>query len=139
MINETNVNPMRKLKLIIAIPLLAVLFIPISCSENIEAPLSPNETVADSKIIKDTATDTSNKIKGRVQASETGKGLKNVTVMSLPSREETTTNADGEYILELAKTDTAITFSKDDFQSFVNLSGKKYTVVNVTLRENRND
>lgn len=139
MINEINVNAMKKSKLIIAIPLLAVLVIAISCSDNIETPSTPNETVADSETIKDTAMEASNQIKGRVQASETGTGLENVTVMSLPSRKETTTDADGEYILELAKADTAITFSKNEFQGFVNLSGKKYSVVNIALREKGND
>ncbi len=125
---------MKKLKLIISIPLLAVLFIVVSCSENPETPLTP-----ESETTRDTAMDASNQIKGRVQASETGKGLNNVIVMSLPSRKETTTNEYGEYTLALAKTDTAMTFSKDDFQSFINLSGKKYSVVNVSLRYTGND
>lgn len=130
---------MKKLKLIIAIPLLAVLFIAISCSENTENPGTPDETLAASETINDASTETSNQIKGRVRASATGKGLENVTVMSIPSLEETTTNEYGEYTIALAKTDTVLKFSKDDFQGYVNLSGKKYSEVNIALRETGNN
>lgn len=133
MINENKTNPMKKLKLITAIPLLAVLFIAISCTENSETP--PVEAVANSQ----STTENLKEISGKVTESISGLGMNGVTVKGIPSGMETETDEHGKYMFNLVKSDTVLQFSKDDYSGYVMIGEKKYSEVNVSFRETLNE
>lgn len=139
MINKTNISPMKKLKLVMAIPLFALLFFAVSRSENIKKHPTPS----DLKTAIYTSGQTYKIIDGRVQDLESGKALEKVTIFFLRSRNKTLTNADGiytgtfsnaegDYRLMPGKSDTLIAFRKEGYESVI-FPYKGQDVVNVKL------
>ncbi len=103
---------MKKIKPIIAIPLLALLFIALGCSEGI-AP-SNNETPPDSETAANTSVPTRT-IMTMVHDRESSQPVKGVLVMSLPSRSTCITSEEGTCSIERPETDKTVVFTKKGY------------------------
>ncbi|MCE7991387.1 MAG: hypothetical protein HEP71_05380 [Roseivirga sp.] len=103
---------MKKPKLIIAIPLLTMLFIAYGCSDRISSP--NNETPSDSEAETSTTVHTRT-LMSRVNDRESLQPVKDVLVMSFPSRSKGITNAEGTCSFERPETDTTVVFTKKGY------------------------
>ena len=71
-------------------------------------------------------------IRGKVQAGQTGSPLNEVSVIRMPSRSGTVTNEEGEYLVEVAESDTSLLFRKEGYQD-INVPRNRFSVINVAL------
>lgn len=102
---------MKKSKPIIATPLLALLFIAFGCSDGI-AP--SNEMPPDSETVANTSIQTKT-ITTMVHDRESLQPVKDVLVMSMPSRSTCITSEEGTCSFDRPVTDTTVVFTKKGY------------------------
>ena len=140
---------MHKLKSIsLATLLLATLFFTFSCVETKYVQVDQRgqageiseeqynalvqQKVAEQKSGVASKTSVPKMLKGNVQAHESGLPLAEVSIMALPSKNETSTNDLGEYKIDLDLADTTLVFSKTGFETY-HIPRGNFSVVNVAL------